>query len=95
MRLHRATSAEGVQLKGRNTNMSNQQLLESYNRAYSRPELNGIRGELRTPNGQVNLGLNLSPSEVLQRLMNWHRASPAPTPRAPAPRAPAPTAKPK
>ena len=69
IRLHRATSAAGIELGG--TKLSQRGLLDAYERAYSDPALRGIRGELRTPNGSLVLGKGLTPAEAMRQLRSW------------------------
>ncbi len=71
IRLHAATREEGIRLKKGNPNMSDEQLLDNYLRAYTNPDLSGIRGDLRTPNGNVVIGTNVSPLEAYQLLLEW------------------------
>lgn len=80
IRLHEATRNEGIRLRGGNSNLTDQQLLDAYRRAYSNPNLNGIQGSLRTPNSSVNLGDNLTPSQAFDRLMQWRASQPPPAP---------------
>ena len=72
VRLHQATRAERIKLRGGNPQMSDDELLAAYQRAYSRPELQAIRGELRTPTGKP-IGTNLTPREAWSKLMEWLR----------------------
>lgn len=64
IRLHRATKAEGISLRGGNPGMSDEGLLGAYGQACNRPELGGIRGSLRAPGGDP-IATGLSPGEAL------------------------------
>lgn len=69
-RLHQATNAENIKLQGGNTSMNNEALIEAYKRAYSRSELQGIRGDLRTPKGNpIPGGANFPPSSAFDVLL--------------------------
>ena len=82
IRLHEATRNQGIRLRGGNANLTDQQLIDSYRRAYSNSSLDGIEGSLRTPNSSVNLGDNLTPREAFDRLTQRH-ATQVPPPPAP------------
>lgn len=71
-RLHDATSAEGINLQGGNPGMADAELLKAYRSAYSRPEIQGIRGTLKSPDGKVVLGEGLAPGEAFDLLMKWY-----------------------
>jgi hypothetical protein len=70
IRLHRATRQAGIRLGG-NRRLNNTQLLEAYRRAYSDPSLDGIRGDLRTPDGSTVIARNVTPLEALEALLEW------------------------
>ena len=72
-RLHAATRAAGISVRGGNPDLSNVQLLLRYRSAYRDPALRGIQGTLRTPDGSTVLGENLSPYEAFRRLIQWGR----------------------
>jgi hypothetical protein len=73
VRLHQATAAEGIQLKGGNPNLNDQQLLDAYVRAYSRPEIQGIRGDVRTPTGApIPGGTNVGPADAIDALLKYY-----------------------
>jgi hypothetical protein len=72
-RLHAATRAEGIKLRGGNPNMNDQQLLDAYRRAYSRPEIQGIRGDVRTSRGTpIPGGANVTPSQAYEALLRFY-----------------------
>jgi hypothetical protein len=68
-RLHAATSDAGVNIRG--SAISDSELLLRYEAAYRSADLAGIRGMLRTPDGSVVLGTNLTPHEAYLLLLNW------------------------
>ena len=71
-RLHQATRDAGIELQaGGNGNLSDKELLQRFIRAYSDPSLNGIRGDLRTPDGKLVLGRNVTPAEAFALLLKW------------------------
>ncbi len=72
VRLHQATRNAGIGLReGANASMSDADLLARYRQAYSNPSLAGIRGDLRTPNGQTVIATNLTPADAFDALMKW------------------------
>ena len=71
-RLHAATRAEKITLGG-NANMSDRQLLEAYKRAYTRPEIQSILGDLRTPYGDpIPGGINVTPAQAFETLLRYY-----------------------
>lgn len=46
--------------------MSNSDLINAYKKAYSDPKLDGITGNLRTPNSSVIVGKNLTPAQAFE-----------------------------
>jgi hypothetical protein len=74
IRLHAATRGFGIKLReGANVKLSDQQLLDTYMKAYNSPALMNVRGSLRTPNGSLNLGNDLSPSGAYSKLLEWQQ----------------------
>ena len=71
IRLHEATRNQGIKLRGGNPQMTDSVLLENYSKAYSNPELSGILGDLRTPNGSDIIATNVTPSEAYELLLKW------------------------
>lgn len=72
VRLHRATKAEGIKLKD-NPDLTDDQLMDAYKRAYSRPEVQGIKGDVRTPNGQaIPGGEGVAPADAFDALRNHY-----------------------
>ncbi|MDN6886171.1 LysM domain-containing protein, partial [Variovorax sp. CAN2819] len=72
IRLHRATAAEGIDL-GDNPGLTSMQLLEKYRSAYARPEIQGIRGDVRTPKGSpIPNGSNVTPQEAIESLLIYY-----------------------
>jgi hypothetical protein len=74
MRLHKATAAEGLERRGGNPSMSVSDLMDAYSRAYSRPEVEGITGDLRAPKGQPLLR-DASPLEAFSALRDWYNSA--------------------
>jgi hypothetical protein len=74
--LHEVTRAGGISLlrNGLTSQLSDAERLQAYELAYSDPVLNGIRGDLRTPNGNV-LARNVTPSEAFAALLSWFAAN--------------------
>ncbi len=71
IRLHEATRSEGIRLRGGNAGMTDQQLLNSYARAYNSPNISHITGDLRTPDGSTVIAKNVSPSQAYAALIEW------------------------
>jgi hypothetical protein len=72
VRLHQATVRAGIRLgRAGNPHLSDSELIEAYRRAYSDPELNGIRGDLRVPRAGPILAQNVSPAEAFEALLRW------------------------
>jgi hypothetical protein len=72
MRMHRSTRDAGIGLRqGSNSALSDAELLQRYRRAYSDPRIQGIRGDLRTPNRRITIARNVSPAEAFEALMQW------------------------
>jgi len=69
--LHKATKNQGIKLRGGNSGMSDQQLLDNYTNAYNNSNLDGIRGDLRTPNSSNVVVTNVIPSEAMNALLEW------------------------
>ncbi len=72
-RLHKATKKAGIRLQGGNSTLSDKELIKAYKKAYQDPELHGIRGDLRTPNGKIVIATNVSPSKAIKLLVEWAR----------------------
>ena len=51
--------------------MSDIELLNNYNRAYSNSELSGIHGDLRTPNGSTIIATDVTPGAAFKALLEW------------------------
>ena len=71
IRLHEATRNEGIRLRGGNPGMTDADLINHYTDAYNNPSLNGIRGDLRTPNSSNVVATNVTPSEAFAALIKW------------------------
>ncbi len=74
IRLHEATRKEGIRLRGGNPEMSDTDLMNHYTNAYNNPSLNGIRGDLRTPDGSIVVAQNVTPGEAFEALINWGKS---------------------
>src|SRR5262245_61922620 len=75
VRLHQATRAAGIKLGvNKNPGLTDAQLLKAYEKAYSDPSLNGIRGDLRTPNGKTVIAQDVTPAEAFQQLLEWEKS---------------------
>ena len=72
-RLTKATKKAGIRLQGGNSTLSDKELIKAYKKAYQDPELHGIRGDLRTPNGKIVIATNVSPSKAIKLLVEWAR----------------------
>ena len=70
-RLHVNTKAQGIKLRGGNKNMSDEELLENYRKAYQKENLSGIRGDLRTPNASEIAAFDVTPGEAIDELIKW------------------------
>jgi len=71
IRMHQATKQAGIDLQGGNPEINDSQLLNLYERAYSNPSLDGIRGDLRTPNSSTVVGQNITPAQAFEELLKW------------------------
>jgi RHS repeat-associated protein len=71
LRLHAATKQAGIKLRKGGTPLSDEALLDAYAKAYSDPRLRGIKGTLRTPNGRIVLGSDVTPGEAFKLLREW------------------------
>ena len=71
MRIHQATKEAGIGLQGGNPNMTDAQLIDAYKKAYSNSKLEGIVGDLRTPDGKVVVGKDLTPTQAMDELLKW------------------------
>lgn len=78
LRLHDATREVGrIDLKKPLGGFTTEEdLLAAYRRAYADPRLNGIRGDLRTPDGRTVLATDVTPAEALAKLLEWAKAVP-------------------
>ena len=70
IRLHEATRNQGIKLRG-NPSMSDDELLNNYNMAYSNPKLSGICGDLRTPDSVTVVATDVTPAEAFRALLEW------------------------
>lgn len=70
IRLHQATREAGINLRGGNPNLTDEQLIKAYRNAYSNPSLEGILGDLRTPNSKIVVR-NLTPAQAFEELLKW------------------------
>lgn len=71
IRMHAATRGGGIKLRGGNPGLTAAELEALYNAAYSDSSLNGIRGDLRTPDSSVVIAKNVTPAEAWRYLMEW------------------------
>lgn len=71
IRLHEATRNEGIKLRGGNPGMSFEDLINSYHNAYNNPSLDGIRGDLRTPDSSIVVATNVTPGDAFKELLKW------------------------
>jgi hypothetical protein len=52
--------------------MSDQELLDAYQRAYSRPEIQGIKGNVRAPAGSpIPGGADVPPAQAIRALFDF------------------------
>ncbi|MPQ31643.1 hypothetical protein E4V42_09345 [Clostridium estertheticum] len=70
-RLHVNTKSQGIKLKGGNKGMSDEELLHGYKKAYQQEDLNGIKGDLRTPNADNIIAIDVTPGEAIEELIKW------------------------
>ena len=70
-RLHSATKVQGIRLQGGNPGVSSKELMKMYERAYSNDSLNGIKGDLRTPNSKTVIAQDVNPKEAFEALKEW------------------------
>ncbi len=71
LRLHDATAEVGIKVSRGNPNLSDTQLVELYQKAYSIQELQNIKGDLRVGDKSVIIGTDLTPQEALEKLNEW------------------------
>lgn len=71
IRLHEDTRGAGIELQGGNPGMADADLINAYKQAYSNSALDGISGDLRTPNSSVVVGRNFTPSQAFEELLKW------------------------
>jgi hypothetical protein len=77
VRLHQAMRNAGIQLrKGGNSGLTDAELLQGYGRAYKDPCLDGIRGDLRTPDGSKVIASGVTPAEAFEALLEWFKKQP-------------------
>ena len=70
LRIHDATDAAGIKLGG--SRLTNADIINAYKRAYADPSLNGIKGDLRLPNGTPVLGgTGVTPGQAFDALLKW------------------------
>lgn len=70
LRIHDATKNAEIKLQGGNPSMTDDQLLNAYRKAYSDPSLDGIRGDLRLPDGTV-VAKGVTVKDAFEKLLNW------------------------
>ena len=73
-RMHRALSSEGVpgnRAQTNNAGLTYHQLMELAHQGYANPGLQGIRGSLRTPNGDIVIIENATPLQAYNALLRW------------------------
>ena len=51
--------------------MSFEDLINSYHNAYNNPSLDGIRGDLRTPDSSIVVATNVTPGDAFKELLKW------------------------
>jgi hypothetical protein len=72
-RLHEAVRNAGIGLReGSNAALSDAELLQRYRKAYADPRLNGIRGDVRTPDGTTAIAKDVTPAEAFEALQRWY-----------------------
>ena len=71
LRLHDATAEVGIKVSRGNPNLSDTQLVELYQKAYSIQELQNIKGDLRVGDKSVIIGTDLTPQEAFEKLNEW------------------------
>ncbi len=72
VRIHQATRDAGIGIReGSNAALSDAELLARYKQAYSDPKLQGIRGDLRTPDGNTVIARDVTPAEAYKALQKW------------------------
>ncbi|MEO8842100.1 MAG: hypothetical protein ABI704_11050 [Kofleriaceae bacterium] len=70
LRIHDATDAAGIKLGG--SQLTNDDIINAYKKAYADPSLHGIEGDLRLPNGTaVPGGTNVTPGQAFDALLKW------------------------
>ena len=71
LRIHDASKKAGIKLQGGNPLMTDDQLLNAYRSAYSDSSLDGIRGDLRLPDGTV-VAKGVSVKDAFEKLLQWN-----------------------
>jgi hypothetical protein len=95
IRMHQATKGAGISGRGGNPGLTEGQLIGKYQSAYADPLLDGIRGDLRTPDGSSVIAKGVTPLEAFNKLVEWGNAQKAAStgtpPATPPPTTPPPT----
>jgi len=73
VRLHEATRAAGIELRGGNPDKSRDELLGAYGTAYNSPDIAQIKGDLRTPNSKTVVATNVNPAQAYAALLAWEK----------------------
>lgn len=94
IRLHQASSQAGIARRGGNPGLSDTALADRYRSAYADPMLEGIRGDLRTPDGKSVIAKDVTPLQALEALLKWGEQQKVSTPAAPPAATPPPPAPP-
>lgn len=78
LRLHQATRGAGISSRGGNPSLTSAQLKARYRNAYADPVCDGIRGDVRTPDGANVIARNVTPLEAIEAIIRWGEAQAAP-----------------
>src|SRR5262249_14256540 len=70
-RLHAAIRDAGLAPQGGHRGVGETVLFQRYTQAYSDPRIQGIRGDVRTPNGRTVIATDVTPAQAYQALLQW------------------------
>lgn len=77
IRMHQATKGAGIKGRGGNPGISEADLIAKYKAAYADPICDGIKGDLRTPDGSSVIAKGVTVLEAFEALVKWGDAQKA------------------
>ncbi|MGA9998451.1 MAG: DUF4157 domain-containing protein [Pyrinomonadaceae bacterium] len=88
IRMHQATKGAGIKGRGGNPGVAEADLIGKYKAAYADPICDGIKGDLRTPDGSKVIAKDVTVLEAFEALVKWgdaQKAAATPTTGTPTP----------